>query len=442
MQHVKEMVTGTPLLLRQLGEKGGKENLQIHVFQVDSKCQVLSWTDTDGSPAGDVSISSIVDVSEETSNDPEDMGGMLRVTSVNAKGLEQTMDMIFASREDVITWRDGLRFLVDAAHSTKAASPTASVAISKKARTSEVVAGAGLSTAEGASERQLVERIQLQQDLISELRQENRVLHDITKQKDEITKQKDLEIARLSQELKNRGTKMEQLSKTESTSRESDDHLRDREMAIVKRKNLRLKKMVQKKQKTITNLMQTLQNALGGQASDADMLQTEDDDDEADSDMALGSAPAAVAAARALDPQCLTDSDSDPEAIREEVQALTRKRQSPKAASPQPPQSPQQLAARKARERAELVAAATKAGFGQATSSPSAAMAGFDFSAVGGVPATMGRGSMSKNSKTALEALSREMQLLEDKKRTVEQLARHLEPPSDNEEEDDGFPLQ
>lgn len=44
-------------------------------------------------------------------------------------------------------------------------------------------------------------------------------------------------------------------------------------------------------------------------------------------------------------------------------------------------------------------------------------------------------------STAALEDLARELASLEEKKRVVEQLARKLEPPSDNEE-DDGFPLR
>jgi len=54
-----------------------------------------------------------------------------------------------------------------------------------------------------------------------------------------------------------------------------------------------------------------------------------------------------------------------------------------------------------------------------------------------------GEGITSKlqGSTAALQALAREMELLEEKKRIVEQLARRLEPPSDGEE-DDGFPLR
>lgn len=437
MKHVEEMMKGTPLLLRMMGDGPGAEKMKIYVFQVDSTGQFLQWSEADGSPAGKVPISSIVDVAEESSNESEDMGGMIRVTSVENQGFEQQMDLIFASPEDVVTWRDGLRFMVDAARTPNASSPKASALASKRPRTAGGNSGPGTSTAQGTSMGQLAERIQLQDELILELRQENSVLNQIAKQKDEIVKQKDLAIAALMQEVKNRGTKSDHSSKTESTSRESDNHLRDREMAIIKGKNSKLKKMVEKKQRTITNLMQTLQSALGGQTSDADMLQTEDDDDdEADSDEDLGTSAAAMAAQAALAPGCLADSSSESEGGQ---------LQAPQAAAPQQLSSPQQLAAKKARERAELAAAATRAGFGQATASPSAVAAqkkgaGFDFSAVGGV-ASMARCSMSKNSKVALDILSKEMGCLEEKKRAVEQLAKQLEPPSDDDE-DDAFPLQ
>jgi len=443
VQHVKEMKKGTPLLLRKLGENAGQENLHIFVFQVDTSSKFLKWTETDGSRVSQVPISSIADVCEERSNDPEDMGGMIRVTFAEKEGSEPPpMDLIFASREDVVTWRDGLRYLVDAARSANGArspngvrSPSAAVAASKRPRT----AGAGAPATEApvsAGVGQLLERIQLQQELITELREENGVLNEIVKQKDDILKQKDLAIEHLMQELKSRGTKGEHCGKTESTSRESDDHLRDREMAILKRKNLKLKKMMAKKQQTIANLIATLQSAVGGQASDADMLRTEDDEEEADSDGAVGGSSAALAAASAAARALASgDSGSEPEAIREEMR---------KVSSPKQPLSPQQ-AARRAQERAELAAAATRAALSKASNSPSAAAQrgmGFDYSAVGGVP-SLGRSSMSKDSKAALEALARDMEVLEQKKRAVEQLARTLEPPSDNEDdEDDGFPLQ
>merc|ERR1719498_1694369 len=142
-----------------------------------------------------------------------------------------------------------------------------------------------------------------------------------------MVKQKDAVIHQLTQDLQSRGTKSVHCNKTESTSRESDDHLRDRETAILKRKNLRLQKLVKKKQKTITNLMQTLQSALGGQTSDGDLLRTEDDADEVDSDAPWDTSnvrsPQRAAAAAA--------SDSGSES--EEVPALTRKLNLPEGAS-------------------------------------------------------------------------------------------------------------
>jgi len=54
---------------------------------------------------------------------------------------------------------------------------------------------------------------------------------------------------------------------------------------------------------------------------------------------------------------------------------------------------------------------------------------------------SVGVTSGPQGSTAALQALAREMEVLEEKKRLVEQLARNLEPPSDGEE-DDGFPLR
>lgn len=59
---------------------------------------------------------------------------------------------------------------------------------------------------------------------------------------------------------------------------------------------------------------------------------------------------------------------------------------------------------------------------------------GFDFSAVGGGPPGV------RKSTASLQKLAEDMALLEEKKRRVEQLAKSLEPPS--EDEDDGFPLR
>jgi hypothetical protein len=242
-----------------------------------------------------------------------------------------------------------------------------------------------------------MERFKLQEELIAELRQENGVLNEMVKQKDAVIQQ-------LTRDLQSRGTKGDHCNKTESTSRESDDHLRDREMAILRRKNLRLQKLVKKKQTTIVNLMETLQSALGGQTSDGEMLRLEGDADELDSDTALGSTALSGPAGRAAaESDC---SESGPEAVREVLangslsQVLASRPQTRTLQSPA------------AQQRAAVAAAPPPVG------------------------------GMSRRSKAALEALAKETSLLEEKKRLVEQLARSLEPASDNDEEDDGFPLQ
>lgn len=456
------------MLLRKLDKNGCQEHLEICVFQVDPAGKTLQWFSNNNDDDSDqVAIGSIADVSEERPGRGEELGeegGMIQVTFTGASRRDP-MQMIFASAEDVVTWRDGLRFLVDVARAEqRSGSPKAKASPGKAvasqggsrqvSRVDAAAAGAPASKV-SAGVGQLLERIQLQEELIKELREENSVLTDIAKQKDDLVRQKDLEIANLMKELKNRGSKSENFNKTESTSRESDDHLRDREMAVLRSDNKRLKKQLHKKQVTITNLMQTLQSALKGEASDADMVRNQDDE-EADSD-----SPVALAAAvRAL--PCSTDSGSEPEAIREEVRALASKRESPQAASQgrfAPPGRAMPKSAQGGRQGASAQASAKGSSLSPAAQretlaaqaraqAMAAAVAGlggspgFDFSAVGGDPRMARGGSMSKESKSALEALARQTELLEERKRAVEQLARHLEPPSDNEDEDDGFPLQ
>lgn len=458
-----EMLTGTPLLLRTIDARN-QEKLQICTCRVDPKGQLLELQEQDGKGhVSKVRINTIAEVLEDTSGDDEP--GTIQLV---IKGQQDPIDLICASREDFFVWRDGLRSLLAA---QKPASPGAKSAATKSSRT----VGAGPRSpqaAMAASPEQishLLERLQLQEELITELRQENGTLNEMVKQKDAV-------IQELSFDLKSRGTKAEQCNKTESTSRESDEHLRHRETTILKAKNQKLTKEVQKQQKTIKNLMATLQSTLGGQTSDGEMLH---EADEVDSDVdpaGRGAAPAGGS----------DGESSEPEAIREEMAALTGKLarlerdveelnmpegfptgpggspgaalaaamlaarqgggspnggarfQPPPRSAPSPTKaaSPagKQMMSPGAQQRAAMAAAA-KAG------AAPRGMAGFDFSAVGGAP-SMGGGSMSKTSKAALEALARETQVLEEKKRAVEALARQLEPPSDGEDEDDGFPLQ
>lgn len=496
MRSAAKLQEGTPLLLRTL--EGGQDKLQICTFwvAVDRKGPggpfLLKWQEQDGDGlTHETPISAIAKIEDVADGGSEEEPGMIRLAfSGQQRGRPKAMELICASSEDFQLWRDGLHSLIDSpalsptspaaakamagiqAGKAKASALAASlsqraVSISSngsspvsgspsRANQADALAAGGIRAAEGIS--QLLERVKLQDELIGELKQENGRLTQLVKQKDAM-------IGQLSSDLQRRGSKEGHCSKTESTSRESDDHLRDRETAILRRKNAQLKKMVQKKQKTITNLMQTLQNALGGQTSDGDMLKTEDDGDDVDSDTGPSPAAATVATSSVTAPTFASEeSDSEPEAMREEMRALTGKlelleqsveglslpkapaghsfqpppRSAPNAPTPSP-QSSQQLlrsspgAAAGAVARKELLAKAA---------APQRGLAGFDFSGVGGAPpAVGGSGGMSQSSKTALEALTREAQLLEEKKRVVEQLARHLEPASD-EEEDDGFPLQ
>lgn len=432
-----EMTEGTPLLLRMMNEKS-QEKLRICTCKVDPKGQVLQMVENDGSnQTHRIPMSTIAEVQDVT-HTPEEMERLfgedqacpVRLTFKNAQ--QQPLEMIFAAVQDFMVWRDGLRSIVvgGPASSPKAKSAAKAKAASPRAAQANPPSRSGVAGQDNA--HLLEEQLMLQEELIAALRQENGVLNEVVKQKDVVIQQ-------LTLDLQSRGTKGDHCSKTESTSRESDDHLRDREMAILKRQNLKLQKEVKKKKQTIGNLMQTLQNALAGQTSDGDMLKTDDDADDVDSDVAM--APAAAPRNRPVSATGVpmsVGSESEPEDIREEMRALTDLMQIAGRRAPinngmtlssQPvAQQPRSPAGQK---RAAI--AATQAGMAPQ------GMAGFDFSAVGGAAPAVG--GMSKKSKSALEALTKEMRILEEKKRKVEQLAATLEPSSDAEE-DDGFPLQ
>jgi hypothetical protein len=410
-----------------------QEKLRICTCKVDPKGQVLHMVENDGSnQTHRIPMSTIAEVQDVT-HTPEEMERLfgedqacpVRLTFKNAQ--QQPLEMIFAAVQDFMVWRDGLKSIVvggPASPPRAAKSAAKAKAASPRAAQANPPSRSGVAGQDNA--HLLEEQLMLQEELIAALRQENGVLNEVVKQKDVVIQQ-------LTLDLQSRGTKGDHCSKTESTSRESDDHLRDREMAILKRQNLKLQKEVKKKKQTIENLMQTLQNALAGQTSDGDMLKTDDDaDDDDDSDVAM--APAAAPRNRPVSGVPMSvGSESEPEDIREEMRALTELMQIAGSngitlSSPPVAQQPRSPAGQK---RAAI--AATQAG-----NAPQG-MAGFDFSAVGGAAPAIG--GMSKKSKSALEALTGEMRILEEKKRKVEQLAATLEPSSDAEE-DDGFPLQ
>jgi len=189
------------------------------------------------------------------------------------------------------------------------------------------------------------------------------------------------------------------------------------------------------------------------------MLKTEDEGDDVDSDDDVNAtinsasrsrAPGGSSKATSAKVDLASDgSDSDDIMMNEEVRALASKLefmeravaglQLPDTSQNSPSAISSKAGTNGFQPPSRVVAPAQPAA---AQASRPQNLGSFDFSAVGGMPSTLSHAGMSKASAAALQVLAKEMMTLEEKKRTVEELARDLEPPSDDEVEDDGFPLQ
>lgn len=535
-RHVKKMQAGTPLLVRSVGD-GGQDELQICTFSVSQDLQTLRWTDQEGSGATrEVPMSSVVDVSEDSppvaaSQTGEDAHHGLTLTLRQGdRKASREMNLICASPEDLVAWREGLRFLIVAQPGPVSAPPTAAppAAARPAAKASSTPASIGSSAQGGSGD--LVWQLAKEREANEKLRQENEALR-------EQLKRKDATIGELLRDAQSQAVKDRPI-KTESTSRESDIHLHDREVAILQRKNQRLRKALKAKQQTVSELLKLVGKVTaqqGAESSAVEEVDEEDDEDEVDSaDMASstrGGAAAAVrkspmaAAATAAasrgagktatlvtggddsEDEEEEDDDSEPsQAVKEEMRKLAgQQRQQqrrdfapPPRGAPVPPkaaggsvgssrssqgrpaQSPgpsglaellsagllgessggdgvpaggaaqllQALLEGAAAASASAAAGGTTAATQVAPAAPAAPVAAPAAAATapaarGAAGATAGGAARGgQGSGAALQALERELEMLEEKKRVVERLARQLEPPSDNEEEDDGFPLR
>jgi hypothetical protein len=331
--------------------------------------------------------------------------------------------------------------------------------------------------------------LSLQEETIAKLKQENTMLQ-------EMMKRKDLTLAQLLRDSQTRST--ERCNKTESTSRESDDHLRDRELTILRRQKARLKKLVKTKEQTIAQLLELLGKALKQQGVESSAFEEEDEkEDDDDSDELPPKIVETVKLARRENKQqkkvvvsvprqpvkqeqaesesscedggtvALAETSSeDIEQIAKKLDRLERDVAGIQGNPVSLPASSSAPSSARAVESPSLARNGCSAvpvrtipnlsshalanlldgmapnlrSWSQGTSEGALAVppvptsAGFDFSAVGGGPPVV------RKSAASLDKLEREMALLEEKKRRVEQLAKSLEPPS--EDEDDGFPLR
>jgi len=497
-RHARRMQAGTPLLLQSV--INSKEELQICTFWISQDFQQLRWTvqDADGE-VHEVPVSNIVNIAEvvEDKSDVPEMGFArgqadeqysLMVVLRDSQGTS-TMGLICATPEDMTTWREGLRFLVGAQQlrrpSPRTSEPVpvpASVATTRSPRITRAKALAFPARPATARRAQvtddLSQRLSLQEETIGKLKQENTMLQ-------EMMKRKDLTLAQLLRDSQSRST--ERCNKTESTSRESDDHLRDREVTILRRENARLKKTLKRlktKQQTIAQLLELLGKALKQQGAESSVFEEEDekDDDDDDSD---GLPPkivetvkvprrekkqqkqVAVSVPRQPVWQELAGSEASSEDIEQIAKKLERLERDVAGMHRDPVSLPASSSAPSSARAAESPSQAQNAcsavpvrtapnlssnalsnlldgmapslrswskGEGAVAVPPVPSAVGFDFSAVGGGPPGV------RKSTASLQKLAEDMALLEEKKRRVEQLAKSLEPPS--EDEDDGFPLR
>ncbi|CAE7715935.1 unnamed protein product [Symbiodinium sp. KB8] len=332
--------------------------------------------------------------------------GQSEVSSEKGSAAPAQIELICTSKEDLEAWLHGLRFLVADQGGEVAKAPQGK-----------------------SSEQGLQEKLRLQEQLCEQLRQENSMLRDIVKRKDET----------ISELLRDSQSKS---IKTESTSRESDEHLQYREVAILRRKNKRLQLDLKSKQQTIAGLLKLVER-LSQQADAETSAPEEDTQDEPEINPKVVD-PKSPKIQVAVDPEEPRTADAPvvqapcpspldpaptPTQLQEgpfagELVALVEKLQALQEATLTATQGVASLGSFQPPSRS-AAAGAQGAQAAQAAQAPA--------------PAAAGRGPKSA---AALEALQRELALLEEKKRVVQHLAHTLEPDGSDSEEGDGFPLR
>eukprot|EP00933_Yihiella_yeosuensis_P033532 TRINITY_DN27215_c0_g1_i1.p1 TRINITY_DN27215_c0_g1~~TRINITY_DN27215_c0_g1_i1.p1 ORF type:complete len:452 (+),score=127.24 TRINITY_DN27215_c0_g1_i1:25-1380(+) len=440
-RHVKRLVDGTPLLLRT-ESASGQEELQICSFSVTEDFSTLRWCDQEGTGAThQVPLKMIASVEEDHSSNSAEEGHYALILKLHRSATSSGppfLELICSSPEDLEAWRDGLKFLVQV---VSAGTPAKRLSPSAMSR-AQAGADAAVTAAGAALDDELRRRLSLQEQLCERLEQENQMLREIVKRKDATI-----------QELSQKNSAVERMSKTESTSRESDAHLQEREVTILRRKNTRLQKDLKAKQKTVKELLALVGRLTQQQGAESSAQETETQDDfregsrdeESEDDDVQNNIPAvttrpasapataAPAAATTARAAAAAERRATAEASAADAQALAAREAAASLANP----ALDSLAAVFGEPLASLTgklemlekaaAAATQTAANKKFQPPPRASAAKQVQ--GGRPET----------NNALEALAKELALLEEKKRVVERLARTLEPDDD---EDDGFPLR
>ncbi|CAK0872705.1 unnamed protein product, partial [Prorocentrum cordatum] len=278
-RHVKRLQAGSPLLLRVApgpGGSSGDAGLDICKFWVTKDLLSLKWQEQEGTgKVCEVPLSAITDVVEAAPEgqeaDPDHYAISVALRPGTAPG---AMDLMCASPEDFESWRDGLKFLIGS---------TGSQTSSPQARSPQGAAAAAAAGSRSSRCQELERELQKQLEVSMDLQRENQQLR-------EAASQKDAAIVQLVTDLQAKSSSTDRCNKTESTSHESDNHLRDREVAILQRKNGRLRKELHAKQRTISDLLKLVgkvtaqQGAESSAAEGAEEDETEDAEDAEDVD--------------------------------------------------------------------------------------------------------------------------------------------------------------
>lgn len=394
-KHVRKLQQGTPLLLNTLG---GQDDLQICAFQISQDLQTLTWRECEGNGSSKrLPLSSIGSIKEI--NIPRNGSGgeghfALQVRlrdDQRVPNVPKTFELICTSQEDLEAWQQGLRFLMGDNDAKTAQAPVAAP-----------------ETAQLKAQEELNERLQ----------QENQMLR-------EMIKRKDATIAELLRDSKS--------IKTESTSRESDEHLQFREVAILRRKNKRLQNDLKSKQHTISGLLKLVER-LSQQVDETSAQETAEEEPQTPE----------------INPKQVIETkagDVPPRVPGPNLPATMATTAAPSRSTPAPAPLQEEEEAKDddaAIFGSELAALADKLQMlervAAAATQGVAAVSSFQPPPRNGSHGSREAARGPKSAK-ALEALQKEFDALEEKKRLVQHLAHTLEPePSDSE--DDGFPLR
>jgi len=160
---------------------------------------------------------------------------------------DDPIELICATSEDFNTWKDGLEFL-----SGDPNIPSGAVAPASEA--SELTEASTTDTTDQIEEELRI-KLKLQQEATDSLSRDCETLR-------QASERKDATISRLLADLQGRTSGSAQYNKTASSSRESDEHLAERDIEMLSHKNKQLRAALQAKQDTIVELMDLLRRCL------------------------------------------------------------------------------------------------------------------------------------------------------------------------------------